>query len=158
MLDKFNMEQCKKARSPYRSGLKIDRIERNDIDPTQKPKLVHDYQSIIGCLNWLSINSRPDISTAYSLLSQFNANPSPGHMDAAKYVLRYLKHTASYSIWFRQGENRLHGTVAIPDELCGDKLLTFTDANWGPQDASKPRENKTQTVTLNELRSIQDFM
>ena len=72
-------------------------------------------------------------------------------MEAAKYVLRYLKHTASYGIWFRQGENRLHGTVAIPEELCGDKLLKFTDANWGPQDASKPVENETRTITMNEL-------
>lgn len=51
MLDKFNMKQCKKARSPYCSGLIIDRIERDNIDPTQKPKLVHDFQLIIGCLN-----------------------------------------------------------------------------------------------------------
>lgn len=78
-------------------------------------------------------------------------------MEAAKYVLQYLKHTHSYGIWFRQGENCLHGTVAIPDELRGDELLTFTDANWGPQDASKPRKNEIRTITLNELRSIQGF-
>ena len=93
----------------------------------------------------------------YSLLSQFNSNLSQGHIEAAKYVLCYLKHTASYGIWFRQGENQLHRTVAIPEELCGDELLTFTDANWGSQDASNPIENETHTVTLNKLRSIQGF-
>ena len=67
------------------------------------------------------------------------------------------QYTASYGIWFRQGENRLHRTVVIPEELCGDELLMFTDANWGPQDASKPKANETRTVTLNELRSIQGF-
>ena len=60
-------------------------------------------------------------------------------------------------IWFYQGENQSHGTVAILEELCVDELLTFTNVNWGPRDASKPRENKTQLVTLNELRSIQGF-
>ena len=90
-------------------------------------------------------------------MSQFNHNPSQGHLDAAKYVLRYLKHTASHGIWFRQGENRLHGSVAIPDELKGLELILFTDSNWGPQDASKPKQDETRTVSLEELRSIHGF-
>ena len=84
-------------------------------------------------------------------------NPSEGHWEAAKYVLKYLKGTASHGIWFCQGENRLQGCVAIPDELQGDKLLLFTDSNWGPQDASQPVENETRTVTKQELKSIQGF-
>ena len=100
LLDKFNYEHCKPARTPYRSGLKIDRIDNDGLDPSNKERLVKEFQSIIGGLNWLSINTRPDISTAYNLLSQFNHNPSQGHLDAAKYVLRYLKHTASHGIWF----------------------------------------------------------
>ena len=68
-------------------------------------------------------------------------------MDSAKYVLRYLKHTSLHGIWFKQGENRLHGSVAISEELKGNELIVFTDSNWGPQDASKPRPNETRTVT-----------
>ena len=143
MLEKHNYSHCTTARSPYRSGLKIDRIELDGIDPSQKEKLVREYQSIVGGLNWLSINTRPDISTAYSLLSQFNSNPSKGHLDAAKYVLRYLKHTSSHGIWFKQGENRLHGSVAIPEESKENELIVFTDSNFGPQDASKPKPNET---------------
>ena len=48
-------------------------------------------------------------------------------MDSAKYVLRYLKHTSSHGTWFKQGENRLHGSVAIPEELEGNELIVFTD-------------------------------
>ena len=40
----------------------------------------------------------------------------------------------------------------MPDELNGDELIAFTDRNWGPQDASKPRPNETRTVTLEELK------
>ena len=78
-------------------------------------------------------------------------------MEAAKYVLRYLKHTSSHGIWFRQGENRLQGCCVIPKELRGDELLLFIDSNWGPQDASKPVPNETRTVTMEELKSIQRF-
>ena len=35
--------------------------------------------------------------------------------------------------------------------------MVFTDSNWGPQDASKPKPNETRTVTMEELKSIQGF-
>ena len=96
---------------------KINRIEHDGKDPSTKEKLVREYQSIVGSINWLTINTQPNINTVYSLLSQFNLNPSQGHLEVAKYVLWYLKHTSSHGIWFRQGENRLHGSVAIRDSF-----------------------------------------
>ena len=130
MLEKHNYAHISGSRSSYRSGLKIDRIEHDGKDPSTKEKLVRTYQSIMGGINWLTINTRPDINTAYSLLSQFNSNPSQGHLEAAKYVLRYLKQTSSHEIWFQQGENHLHGSVAIPTHLKGEDLMVFTDSNW----------------------------
>ena len=35
--------------------------------------------------------------------------------------------------------------------------MVFTDSNWGPQGASKPTPNEKQTVTMEELKSIQGF-
>ena len=93
----------------------------------------------------------------YSLLLKSNCNPSKGHLESAKYVLLYLKNTSSHGIWFKQGENRLHGSVSIPEELKGNDLMVFTDSNWGPQDASKPKPNQTCTVTMEKLKSIQGF-
>ena len=98
------------------------------------------------------------MSTVYKLLSQFNSNLSQGHLDAAKYVLRYLKGSASRGILFYQTGNSLASTVAIPPELRLENLFAFTDSNWGPQDASKPKENETRTVTMEELRSIQGYI
>ena len=157
MLQKFNLQHLSTTNTPYRSGLKIDRIDRDGKDVSTKQDLLKRYQSIIGGLNWLCINSRPDISTAYSLLSQFNCDPSNGHWEAAKHVLKYLKGTASHGIWFRQGEDRLTGCVAVPEELKHEQLLLFTDSNWGPQDASSPKPNETRTVEMEELKSIQGF-
>ena len=51
LLEKFNIDQCRKAQSPYRSGLKIDPIEHNGFDPKKSQKLVHEFQSLIGGLN-----------------------------------------------------------------------------------------------------------
>ena len=79
--------------------MKINWIENDGAKPPKKERLVKDFQSLIGGLNWLSINTQPDITTAYNLLSRFNHNPSQGPLDAAKYVLCYLKHTALHGIW-----------------------------------------------------------
>ena len=132
ILEQFKLEHCKTAQTPYMIGLKFDCIDHDNKPKSEKEHFIQEYQSIIGCLNWLRINTRPDINTAYSLLSQFNSNPSPGHMEAAKYVLRYLKYTSLHGILFKQGENRLKGCCAIPKELRGDEFLLFTDSNWGP--------------------------
>ena len=69
MLERFKLEHCKTVQTPYRSGLKIDRIELDNKPKSKKKHFIREYQSIIGCLNWLSINTQPDINTAYSLLS-----------------------------------------------------------------------------------------
>jgi hypothetical protein len=54
---------------------------------------VHLYQSIIGSLMYLMIQTRPDLAFPVSLLSRFATNPSLAHIGAAKRVIRYLKHT-----------------------------------------------------------------
>ncbi|XP_050460197.1 uncharacterized protein LOC126856068 [Cataglyphis hispanica] len=53
------------------------------------------YQSLIGSLMYLAVSTRPDISYAISILSQFNTNSGKVHWNAAKRVLRYLKGTKS---------------------------------------------------------------
>ena len=111
----------------------------------------------MGGLNWLTINTRPDINVATKLLGQFNCNPSIGHLNSAKYVLRYLRLTSSHGIWFTQGDDRLLGNVGLPNAMKDEKLLTFTDSNWGAQDASTPRPNKPRTVDMEKMKSIQGY-
>ena len=117
MLERYQLRHCTPSQSPYCSGICIDRIEHDGVNPQLKQILVKEYQPLIGELNWFSIITRPNINIMYSLLSQFNCNPSQGHLELAKYVLCYLKHTSSHGLWFKQGENRLHGSVTIPEEL-----------------------------------------
>ena len=51
MLEKHNFPDISGSRSPYRSGLKIDRIEHDGKDPSTKEKLVRKFQSIMGGIN-----------------------------------------------------------------------------------------------------------
>ena len=65
---KHNLQQLFSAKLPYLSGFKIDRIQMDGMDAASKLKETQRYQSIAGCLNWLTINTRPDNNTAYSHL------------------------------------------------------------------------------------------
>jgi hypothetical protein len=128
--------------SPYKSGSSIDAIPSVDMSAPDRDKLRLQYQSLVGSLSWLAHTTHPDISTVVSLLAQHQSNPSPGHLDAAHHVVKYLSHTSKLGIYFSslrqtQLELFLHFPVKLP-------LLTMSDANWGPQDA-------TLSTTVSEL-------
>ena len=49
--------------------------------------MIREYQSMMGCLNWLVTLGRIDIAYAVTSLSRFNAAPTAGHRDR---VIRIL--------------------------------------------------------------------
>jgi hypothetical protein len=101
MLENNNMRSTDShfpVSTPYRSGTPIDRIPHDGVTPEQKPQLVSSYQSIVGGLNWLSLSTQPDITTAVTLLASHLHNPSNGHLEAAQHVLCYLKGTPDWGL------------------------------------------------------------
>ena len=54
----------------------------------------------MGSLNWLVHTTRPNISTAVSLLAQHQSDPSPGHFKAALYFAEYLASTKTLGNYF----------------------------------------------------------
>jgi hypothetical protein len=139
--------------SPYRSGMSIDSIPTQSLSSTERDKLRLQYQSLVGSLNWLSHTTRPDLSTVVSLLAQHLSNPSQGHLDAAHYVVKYLSYTRTLGIYFSscrraQLEAFLHFPLPSP-------LLSMSDANWGPQDASC--SSSTMELPLFASRSMSAY-
>jgi hypothetical protein len=92
------------------------------------------YQSLVGSLNWLAVTTRPDLATIVSLLAQHQSDPSSGHYKAALHVVQNLANTKDLGIYFTSCrgstlESFLHFPVP-------PTVLSMSDANWGPQDAS----------------------
>ena len=136
------MEDSNPAPSPYRSGMAIDRIEPGGVDPSKKIPLVKQFQRMVGGFNWLALCTRPEITTVTRLLARKMRNPTTQHIESAKRVLQWLGGTRNHGIQFTQGEAFAKGIVAWVDRPVDVTSTTcYTDANWGPQDASKPLQH-----------------
>jgi len=78
-------------------GLKLSKEDNNkDFDPNV-------YKSIVGSLMYLTA-TRPDIMHAVSLISRFMERPKQTHFQAAKRILRYVKGTKKYGVFYTLSE------------------------------------------------------
>jgi hypothetical protein len=102
LMESLNITSSKQSTftTPYRSGKSIDSILPESLSSAVRDNLRLQYQSLVGSLNWRAHTTRPDISTAVSLLAQHQSCPSSGHLDAAKYVAQYLASTKTLGIFF----------------------------------------------------------
>lgn len=113
VLKRFNMSNCKPVSTPMEVGKKYEKLK----DGEQTADL-REYQSAIGSLMYASIATRPDISSAVGILSQYMSNPGEEHFRGIKRVLRYIRGTIDFGLEFKAQDEmqvRLHG---------------YADADW----------------------------
>ena len=60
------------------------------------------YANAVGCLMYLMVCTRPNISHAVSVVSRYMANPSKEHWNAVKWIFRYLTGTRDFGILFNK--------------------------------------------------------
>ena len=51
------------------------------------------------------VHSRPDIALAVGIVARFSTNPKENHMMAIKRIMRYLKGTKEYGLYYKKNEN-----------------------------------------------------
>ena len=115
-------------------------------------------RSLIGSLNWLSIQTRPDINTITNILAQHLTNPSKGHLTATKHVIKYLKSCPLKGIKFTSKEDpNINSFIKFP--LDPGKIHSLCDANWGPQ-CAKTVDTDAPPVLLDlwKSRSLSGFI
>ena len=130
----INIDNVSHFSTPYRSGYPVDSVAFVEMSSSDRDKLRLKFQSLVGSLNWLAHTTRPDLSTIVSLLAQHQSLPSPGHYESALYVVKYLATTKTLGIYFTSSRDSiLQSYLHFP---LPQSLVSMSDANWGPQDAS----------------------
>jgi hypothetical protein len=89
LLDMHDMVECKQSCMPMDLGFLAAISKQTHVSLTGTDRDI--YPSLLGSLHYAAVCTRPDISTALSILGSAHANPTVAHMQAFKKVLRYLK-------------------------------------------------------------------
>jgi hypothetical protein len=93
LLKKFDMSDAKPLASPMATSIVLD-LDEDGEEVDQR-----EYRSMIGSLLYLTV-TRPDIHFVVCLCARFQASPRHLHRQAVKRILRYLKHTLEFGLWF----------------------------------------------------------
>lgn len=102
LVSKFHSQDAKAKHTPMEQGLKLPtQVHDHDLIDVR----LYPYRQLIGSLQYLASNSRPDIAFATQSLSRGMARPSMLHWKAAKRIVAYLKTTSSFGPTFSRGAN-----------------------------------------------------
>lgn len=112
VLERFGMSDCKPSAIPMEPRLKLEK-GKDPKEYTDKP-----YRELIGCLMYLMVTSRPDLSAAVNYFAGFQCCPTNEHWVHLKRVLRHLRGTADYKLLYQRRNST-------------GKLEAFADADWG---------------------------
>jgi len=109
ILEETRMLGCWPCLFPMEQNLKLSQ-------DSEEPRVdASNYRKLVGKLLYLQA-TRPDLTYAVNVLSQFVPDPRQDHQNAATRVLQYLKATTGKGLFFpKQG---------------GTKLVTYCDADW----------------------------
>src|SRR5213075_376363 len=125
LLKRFGMENFKEIKTPMVSNGQIEP------DLQGKPADQKLYRSMIGSLLYLTA-SRPDIMFSVCMCGRYQANPKESHEKAVKRILRYLRYTPSFGLWYPKGAHfELLGYSDSDFAGCKiDRKSTTGDANY----------------------------
>lgn len=111
LLQRFNMSDCKPVSTPIENRLRLQRGEESK--RTDKP-----YRELVGCLVYVTLTTRPDLSAAVNFYSKFQSCPTEEHWRHLKRVLRYIRGTLDLGLQFEGDDN-------------APMIEAYSDADWG---------------------------
>ncbi|XP_019153674.1 PREDICTED: uncharacterized protein LOC109150210 [Ipomoea nil] len=109
LIKKFELGSCKSPRTPISTSTKLSK------DYAGQPVDSTLYRSLIGSLLYL-IASQPNIMYCVGMCARYQSAPKESHLIAAKRILKYVKGTVQYGLWYSK-----------ESDIC---LVAFCDTDW----------------------------
>lgn len=98
LLEKFGMFECKPIVNPMEPKANICSREGKDL------KDVNMYRKLVSSLIYPTL-TKLDISYAASVMSRYMKSPKKSHLERVQQILRYVKGTLEYDIFYKKSEN-----------------------------------------------------
>ena len=115
-MKKFGFKSASSVRTPMGPNVKLT------VDLLGKSVDSSLYRSMIGSLFYLTV-SRPDISYSVAVCARYQANPKESHMTSLKRIIKYVKTTTDFGVWYSKDTN--------------DVLAGYSDTNWAGNAADR---------------------
>ncbi|XP_048136588.1 uncharacterized mitochondrial protein AtMg00810-like [Rhodamnia argentea] len=120
ILKEVGLHDAKPGDTPMDPGVRFDNEHGELLRDAEK------YRRLVGKLNYLTI-TRPDISFAVSVVSQFMSSPRTTHWQAALQIVRYLKGAPGQGLVFHnRGHLHISG-YSNPESL---EVIGYSDVDW----------------------------
>ena len=108
-MKKLGLESDSSVRTPMSPNIKLT------VDLLGKSVDSSLYKSMISSLLYLNA-SKPDISYSVGVCARYKANPKESHVIALKRIIKYVKTTANFGVWYSKDTN--------------DVLAGYSNADW----------------------------
>ena len=102
ILKKLNYYDCTLMSTPFNSNLRL-------YPHTGRVVSQLEYARVVGCLIYALTYTRPNIAFNIGKLSIYTINPSQAHYQAVYRILKYLKQTMDYGIYYTGYPSVLEG-------------------------------------------------
>lgn len=83
---------------PISKGMVFSKSDCPATNPELEEMSGYPYRNVLGCLSFISNRTRPDISYAVNILSQFQSSPGIKHWTALIKLLGYVNKTRDYKL------------------------------------------------------------
>ena len=94
----FGLKSASSVKTPMSLNVKLT------VDLLGKSVDLSLYRSMIGSLLYLTA-SRLDISYSMGVCARYQANPKESHMIALKRIIKYVKTTTDFGVWYNKDTN-----------------------------------------------------
>jgi hypothetical protein len=152
ILQDFGMLECRPAKVPMQEGsVLITDMLSLYINSTY-------YCQLAGKLIFLTV-SRPNITYAMNCVSSFMSHPQQAHLDAVLHILRYLRGTMDYGIFYTHLYIRGYTDAdwgSCPETRRSISAYIFTLASGPISWASKKKLTVSRSSTEAEYRVLSD--
>jgi hypothetical protein len=111
VLERFRMQNEKPVNTPLANHFKLTK----EMYPKTQEEIKYmsrvPYSSVVGSLMYAMVCTRPDIAHAVEVVNRYMNNPGKEHWEVVKWILRYLRGTASHALCFGGSDTFLQGYV-----------------------------------------------
>lgn len=128
----FGLAMAKASNIPMQAN-----YGKTPVNPNEGLLLSNEkYRKLLGSLLFVSVNTRPDVSAAISILAQKVSKPRQQDWEELKRVLKYLNGTANLKLTLGKIDHK------------GKLLFGYSDANWA-EDKSDRKSNSGHVFLVN---------